>query len=191
MNREGGKDYQEASTDESIETTKQLISYIRALPGDLVQPILTPRFAISCTDDLLSALGDMAQKDKTLAIQTHISENRGEIEYIKKLFPDSSSYADVYHKHGLLTERTILAHGVSLTDDELKLIKQSGSGVSHCPTSNFNLSSGMARVGEMLDRKIKVYLKECIHWSNSANILYDSHRLGSERMCLVVILPQC
>ncbi|CAE6348527.1 unnamed protein product [Rhizoctonia solani] len=160
MNRESGT-YQEDSTSQSIENTKELISYIRALSPNsapLVHPILTPRFAISCTEDLLNALGDMAKEDPTLAIQTHISENLGEIGFTLELFPKASTYTDVYKRAGLLTDRTILAHAVHLSNDEMEEIKSCGSGISHCPTSNFYLNSGVARVGEMLDRGLKVGL---------------------------------
>ncbi|KAJ1300603.1 hypothetical protein OPQ81_002257 [Rhizoctonia solani] len=160
MNRNSGS-YQEDSTSQSIENTKKLITSIRALSpasSRLVHPILTPRFAISCTSDLLNALGDLAREDPTLAIQTHISENLSEIEFTRELFPEASSYTDVYKRAGLLTERTILAHGVHLSNEEMELIRCCGSGISHCPTSNFYLNSGVARVGEMLDRGLKVGL---------------------------------
>ncbi|CAE6472336.1 unnamed protein product [Rhizoctonia solani] len=156
MNRNSGS-YQEDSTAQSIERTQKLISSIRALSPNspLVHPVLTPRFAISCTTDLLRALGDLAKQDPTLAIQTHISENLSEIEFTRKLFPEASSYADVYKRAGLLTDRTILAHAVHLSHEEMEMVKCCGSGISHCPTSNFYLNSGVARVGEMLDRGLK------------------------------------
>ena len=155
MDRNSPDHYREPSAAYSIKATIQLVAYIRALKNNLVQPILTPRFAISCTNELLTSLGNLAAADPTLPIQTHISENQGEIEFVKELFPDCKSYADVYHKHGLLGPRTILAHGVHLTEEELILIKTTGAGISHCPTSNFNLRSGMARVADMLDHGIK------------------------------------
>lgn len=156
MNRNSPDHYRETSSEASIADTRILIDYVRSLKSQLVHPVLTPRFAISCTGDLLHGLGTLAKEDKTLAIQTHISENKGEITFTKELFPDCSSYAHVYDVHGLLSDRTILAHGVHLEDDELELIKKRDAGISHCPTSNFNLRSGMARVGDMLDRGIKV-----------------------------------
>lgn len=158
MNRNSPDHYREPSSESSITDTKALISYIRSIDSGrgLVHPVITPRFAISCTSDLLHGLGSLSKEDSSLAIQTHISENKGEIAFTKELFPECSSYAHVYDVHGLLSHRTILAHGVHLEDDELELIKSRNAGVSHCPTSNFNLRSGMARVGYMLDRGIKV-----------------------------------
>ncbi|BEI86730.1 hypothetical protein CcaverHIS002_0700760 [Cutaneotrichosporon cavernicola] len=123
----------------------------------LVRPILTPRFALSCSPPLLSALGKLA-KENDLPIQTHISENHAEIEAVRKAFPDLPSYAGVYDHFGLLTPRTILAHGVHLTPDEVSLIAERGAGVSHCPTSNVNLNSGAARVLGLLDAGVRVGL---------------------------------
>jgi guanine deaminase len=79
-----------------------------------------------------------------------------EISYTGELFPAASSYTDVYDIFGLLRNNTILAHAVHLSQDEMKLIKSKDAGISHCPTSNFNLSSGVAPVGVFLDMGIKV-----------------------------------
>lgn len=184
MNRESPDYYVEPSTEVSVEATVQLISYIRSIAGStstgeappLLQPILTPRFAISCTPDLLESLGQLAKADPGLTIQTHISENESEISYTKKLFPpevlpplpDGSkrtdvTYADVYDAYGLLRENTVLAHGVHLEDEEVKLIKERKAGISHCPTSNFNLRSGFAKVGMLLDHGIKVRFRPNIN----------------------------
>jgi guanine deaminase len=152
MDRYGPEDCIEPSTTQSLEDTKDFISHIRSKNSKLVQPVLTPRFALSSTDGQLRGLGELAKLDSTLAIQTHISGNRIEIEETLKVFPITNSYTDVYDKFGLLTKRTILGHGVHLENKELDLIKRRDTGISHCPTSNFNLTSGMARVGEMLDR---------------------------------------
>jgi len=182
MNRECPDYYIEASAQDSLSATHSLISHIRSLPPScppnvppLVQPILTPRFAISCTPDLLSALGELARSDSNLAIQTHISENPSEVAYTKTLFPKETlpappyaetavsqkargTYAAVYDAYQLLRHNTILAHGVHLEEAEMELIKARKAGVSHCPTSNFNLSSGCAKIGELLDKEIKVGL---------------------------------
>lgn len=125
-------------------------------------PVLTPRFAISTTDKLLGELRELSDSDHSLAIQTHISENPSEVEETKNLFSHLSkpgkpiTYAGVYDHYHLLRDNTILAHGVHLEEEELELIKERNSGISHCPTSNFNLTSGMAKVGVMLDKEIKV-----------------------------------
>lgn len=81
-----------------------------------------------------------------MVAQTHLSENLAEIEWVRQLFPDAASYTDVYDRHGLLTPRTVLAHGIHLSADELKLLRERGSGISHCPNSNFGISSGICNV---------------------------------------------
>ncbi|KLT39243.1 Metallo-dependent hydrolase [Cutaneotrichosporon oleaginosum] len=123
----------------------------------LVRPILTPRFALSCSPPLLAALGQLAEA-KHLPIQTHISENGAEIAAVRKAFPAAPHYAGVYDAFGLLTPRTILAHGVHLSPPEVALIARRGAGVSHCPTSNVNLNSGAARVLALLDAGVRVGL---------------------------------
>ena len=169
MNREAPDYYVEPSTAHSVEATHQLIRYIRNLTPHpetaLVQPILTPRFAISCTPDLLQSLGELAVADPSLTIQTHLSENASEIAYTKELFKDhipppadgkEITYAGVYDAYHLLRENTVLAHAVHLEEEEIELLHRRKAGVSHCPTSNFNLRSGCPKIGVLLDRGIKV-----------------------------------
>jgi len=163
MNRNSPDYYVETSAEASLSDVRELIAYIRALPQPTtsnqeprVQPIITPRFAISCTDNLLSELGNLATAEPGVRIQTHISENPSEVSYTQELFPSAPNYAGVYDMFGLLRHNTILAHAVHLSQDEMDLIKAKDSGISHCPTSNFNLSSGIAPVGVFLDMGIKV-----------------------------------
>ena len=143
MDTKSPKDYNfvEISADDSMRDTHAIIRYIRSLDHrhePLVQPILTPRFALSCSRKLFARLGSLAEKEPTLHIQTHISENEDEVSEVLKSFKEASSYAEVYDIYGLLRENTILGHAVHLTKDEVELIKQRGAGISHCPTSNFN-----------------------------------------------------
>ncbi|KAH7926630.1 Metallo-dependent hydrolase [Leucogyrophana mollusca] len=167
--------YVEKDADESMENTVKIIDHIRSLPHSsagepLVHPILTPRFAMSCTPDLLVRLGEYAAEDQGLVIQTHISENKAEVEKTLELFK-CDSYAGVYDRYKLLRHNTILGHGVHLTEHEMRLIHKRGAGVSHCPTSNFYLSSGMARVGMLLDHGVKVGLGTDVAGGYSPSIL--------------------
>lgn len=130
--------------------------FIKKFPGsEMVQPILTPRFALSCTDGLMQELGSLAAKDN-LRVQTHISENHAEIAEVKKRF--GCSYAAAYDRFGLLGPRTILAHAVHLTEDERALIKQRECGISHCPNSNLHLNSGLCPLASLLDEGLKLAL---------------------------------
>jgi len=153
--------YIEKTPEASMCDTIKLIDHIRTLPRScagetLVHPIITPRFALSCSDKLLTDLGTLAASLPHVSIQTHISENRREVEDAVRRF-GTDSYAAIYDKFGLLRNNTILGHGVWLTRKEMKLIAKRGAGVAHCPTSNFYLGSGMARVGLLLDHGIKVW----------------------------------
>ncbi|KAH7139303.1 guanine deaminase [Dendryphion nanum] len=143
--------YRDASVEDAIRDSKASLEYIRSIDpaGKIVNPIITPRFAPSCTSDCLAELGKFA-KETQAHIQTHISENKGEIELVAEMFPESKSYADVYDRAGLLTEKMILAHAVHLTDEERKLIKERGAKISHCPASNTAITSGCAPIREML-----------------------------------------
>lgn len=166
--------YVDESAAEGVNATKSTIEYIQTLDpnGTLINPIITPRFAISCTNTSLDALGALAASyDPPLHIQTHLSETLDEIALVAQLFPDSSSYADVYDKAGLLTPRTILAHGVHLTPAERALIKQRGSKISHCPSSNSALGSGLAYVRAMLDEGLTVGLGTDVSGGYSPSIL--------------------
>ncbi|KAI5899576.1 guanine deaminase [Schizophyllum commune H4-8] len=174
MDRNSPDHYREASPEASLADTEALIAHITTYPPSTpqrVSAILTPRFAISCTPPLLSGLGTLAASDPALRIQTHISENRGEIAFTKELFPDCATYAHVYDKFGLLRGNTVLAHAIHLEPAEVALIKERNAGISHCPTSNFNLSSGVAPVGEYLDKGIKVGLGTDVSGGFSPSIL--------------------
>jgi len=164
--------YRDESTAETMAKTKASIDYCQSLDptGDLVAPILTPRFAPSCVPETLTQLGALAQ-DKKLRVQTHISENLNELELVKELFPDQKSYADVYDHHGLLTERTILAHAVHLSKEEMQLVRQRKTKVSHCPASNSALGSGFCPVRTLLDEGIDVGLGTDVSGGYSPSVL--------------------
>ncbi|KAJ5386787.1 hypothetical protein N7509_009328 [Penicillium cosmopolitanum] len=166
--------YVDSSADEGFNATKRTIDYIHTLDpnGTLINPIVTPRFAPSCSNHSLTGLGDLAASySPPLRIQTHISENNDEVALVQQLFPDSTSYANVYDTHGLLTNRTILAHGVHLTKDEMTLIRERGSKVAHCPASNSALGSGLAPVRFMLDQGVTVGLGTDVAGGYSPSIL--------------------
>ncbi|KAK6385704.1 hypothetical protein LTS17_001275 [Exophiala oligosperma] len=151
--------YKDESTAEAINNTWASINYIQSLDptGDLVAPIVTPRFAPSCTNESMTALGEIANQTD-LRLQMHISENVKEVALVAEMYPQQNSYAGVYDAHNLLTGRTVLAHGVHLSDDEMNLIAARGSGVSHCPASNSALGSGLCQVRKLLSKGIKVGL---------------------------------
>lgn len=123
------------------------------------KPIITPRFLPSCTDDLMNRLSELSQKYK-LPVQSHLSENLEEITWVKELLPDSKNYSTAYDDFGMFGEYepTIMAHCVHCNQDEIELMKKRNVFVAHCPSSNLNLSSGIAPVRKYLDAKLQVAL---------------------------------
>jgi guanine deaminase len=104
---------------------------------------VTPRFAITSTPQQLAAAGELVKALPNALMQTHISESAVEIALVKQLFPNAKDYADVYDQFGLLSERSLFAHGIHLSEREQKRLGESGSTVVHCPTSNAFLGSGI------------------------------------------------
>lgn len=123
------------------------------------KPIITPRFVPSCSDELLKKLGEL-QKKYAVPVQSHLSENLDEIQWVKELCPDSKSYADAYDRFSLFGNgaKTIMAHCVHLNDDEIELIKKNEVFVAHCPASNINLRSGISPVRKLMDNGLKIGL---------------------------------
>ncbi|KAG0676931.1 hypothetical protein C6P40_001163 [Pichia californica] len=158
MNQNSPDHYIE-TIEECKNSTIQVIDHIkeRNPSGDLINPVLTPRFAASCTDDLLKWLGELRKKGD-YHCQTHLSENHREIEWITKMFPQYQSYTDIYLQNNLLSSKTTLAHCIHLSDDEMNILKYTKSGVSHCPTSNSSITSGEARIRWLLENNISVSL---------------------------------
>ena len=118
---------------------------------------VTPRFAVSCTAEMLAASAALAARTGAWW-QTHVSEDPGEIAEVGRLFPDALDYVDVYDRAGGLGERTILAHAVHLSDRELGRLVETGTRVAHCPASNLFLASGVMPLGRFLEAGLRVGL---------------------------------
>lgn len=127
------------------------------------RPILTPRFVPSCSRDLFERLADLQARYGT-AVQSHISENLGEIAFVHELFPEEPFYGSVYDRYDLfgLNHRTgermpaLMAHCVYSSDEELALMQEQGVFIVHCPASNTNVCSGIAPVRKYLDMGMKM-----------------------------------
>lgn len=106
---------------------------------------VSPRFALSCDDTTLAALGDLARR-RGLAVQTHLSETGDEVAAVARAFPSARDYLDVYARAGLVGPRTLLGHAIQVSDDELARIAAADAAVVHCPTSNLALGSGRMEI---------------------------------------------
>lgn len=110
---------------------------------DRLEYAITPRFAPTSSDAQLAALGELAADHPDVVIQTHLSENHAEIDWVHELFPAARDYTDVYDRVGLVRERGVFGHALHLTDRELIRLGEAGASLAHCPTSNEFLGSGL------------------------------------------------
>ncbi|XP_026681808.1 guanine deaminase-like [Diaphorina citri] len=140
---------------ESLQETERFVEEMRKKNYSTVQPIITPRFAVTCDMPLMTGLAEMARK-YDLPIQTHLSENLDEIATVKGMNPTCRSYTEIYERAGLLTNKTLLAHGIHLDDEELDVIRKHGASIIHCPSSNCFLQSGVCDTMRLLDKNVNV-----------------------------------
>lgn len=113
---------------------------------------ITPRFAPTSTPDQLEAAGALKKEFPDCFLQSHVSENRRECAWVQELFPDAKNYLDVYDRFGCLGRRSILGHGIWLSEDELQRCHDTGTAIAHLPTSNFFLGSGYLNLGNTSKR---------------------------------------
>lgn len=104
---------------------------------------ISPRFALTSTDAQMEATGALAREHPDCLIQTHLSENHGEIEAVEALFPDATDYTDVYERFGLLTQKSLMGHCIHLSAREIERMGETGAVAIFCPTSNLFLGSGL------------------------------------------------
>lgn len=170
MDRNGGVDLEEKDADESEKAT---LDWLESIKGKYknTYPILTPRFIPSCTDELLEKLRKI-KDEYNLPIQSHLSENLGEIEWVKELVPKAKFYGDAYNIFDLFgkNNKTVMAHCVYSNDDEQDLIKENKVFIAHCPDSNTNLTSGIAPAGKYLREGQKIGLGSDVAGGTHASI---------------------
>ena len=118
---------------------------------------VTPRFAVSCTAELLAASAALA-RDLGCWWQSHVSEDPGEIAEVARLFPEARDYVDVYDRAGALGPRSILAHAIHLSPREETRLAETGTRVAHCPTSNLFIGAGVMPLTERLAAGLAVGL---------------------------------
>lgn len=137
----------------SISESIELLKKWHGKDGGRIQYAFTPRFAVSCTDELLREVARLS-KEYDVRVHTHASENRGEIAFVEA---DRGMRNVLYLKNvGLLGENTILAHCIWIDNDEMNVIKETGTKVVHCPSSNLKLASGIAKIPELMDMGIDI-----------------------------------
>lgn len=174
MDREAPEALLDASPEESLEVTRSIIEEAKAYQR--TKPIITPRFIPCCSSRLMAGLGQLAE-EYHLPVQSHLSENKGEISWVTNHYPMLAYYGAGYDRYGLFGKSlqgqdapTIMAHCVWSEEAELKQMKKNGVWVAHCPASNANLSSGIAPIRKYLEEGIRVGLGSDIGAGQSNSI---------------------
>ena len=151
MDRNGSENLQEESANQSAKYTIRWIESIQDR-YERTFPIITPRFTPSCSDDLMRQLS-IIRKKYNLKVQSHLSENQGEIKWVSELCPYTQFYGQAYSKFNMFGGDcpTVMAHCVWSCEEEQELMKKQGVFIAHCPNSNTNLSSGIAPVRKYIN----------------------------------------
>ena len=176
MDREASEALTEDSAEISAFTT---FGWINAVKDKFknTKPILTPRFIPCCTDKLMEELREI-QMAYGIPVQSHLSESPGEIDFVKSLRPDNPFYGDSYNDYDLFGKnddintdvKTVMAHCVWSTDEEVDLMRKNGVFVAHCPASNMNLTSGIAPIRKYLDLGLHIGLGSDVAGGHSDSI---------------------
>ena len=190
MDRHAPQALQE-STAESLSQSEALCQAWHGRDHGRLHYAFTPRFAPTCSPELMRGVGALAQKYGAY-IQTHLSENLAELAWVKELFPEATSYTDVYRRMGMLGPRILLAHGIHLDQNERNLIRESGATIVHCPRSNAFLQSGIMPLRRYLDEGLSVGLGTDVGagpslsmWAEAASVCTSSKLRWAERQNLV------
>ena len=176
MDREASEALTEDSAEISAYTTFGWIYGVKEKYPH-TKPILTPRFIPCCTNKLMEELREI-QMAYGIPVQSHLSESKGEIEFVKFLRPEDPFYGDSYNDYDLFGKnddigtdvKTVMAHCVWSTEEEVELMHQNGVFVAHCPASNMNLTSGIAPIRKYLDRGLHIGLGSDIAGGHSDSI---------------------
>jgi guanine deaminase len=166
--------YRDASAAIAVAETEAFIRYAQSMPGNeqgLVRPVITPRFIPSCSDELLYALGALARATGC-HVQTHCSESDWEHAFVLNRCGVTDTAA--LERFGLLSRRTILAHGNFIGDTDVEIILKHGAGIAHCPLSNVYFSDAIFPLRRMLARGVHVGLGTDIAGGASPSILENA-----------------
>jgi guanine deaminase len=174
MNR-NAPDFLLDTAQSSYDETKALIERWHQ-KGRLLYAV-TPRFAITSTDEQLDLAGKLLSEFPDVYLHTHLSENVNEVQFVAELFPNSKGYLDVYDQAGLVKEKSIFAHGVQLTDQEFERLSETKSAISFCPTSNLFLGSGLFKLhkAKSSETPVKVGLGTDIGAGTSFSLLQTAN----------------
>lgn len=169
-------DHLSRAADQALAASVGLCERWHGADGDRLRYAFTPRFAISCTSELLRDSA-AAARDHGAYWQTHLSEDLGEVAEVARMFPEAHDYVDVYELAGGLGPRSVMAHAIHLADHGLARLAETGTRVAHCPSSNLFLSSGLMPLARYLDSGLVVGLGSDVAGGPRLS-LFDAMRMG-------------
>lgn len=159
MDQNAPEELLEKGAETAAADTEAWLRMVRERDFRRTMPILTPRFIPGCSESLLKELGKIREK-YGLPVQSHLSENPEEVALVKTLMPDLRFYGEGYDRYGLFggKARTVMAHCIYSTEEEIQRLRENGVWVAHCPGSNMNLASGIAPIRRYLELGIRTGL---------------------------------
>jgi guanine deaminase len=161
----------------SLRESSDLISRWHGTDDGRLGYAVTPRFAISCTAEMLRESASLARSTGTWW-QTHLAEDPFEIAEVRRLFPEAIDYVDVYDRAGGLGERTVLAHAIHLSEREVRRLAETGTRVAHCPASNLFIGAGVMPLARYLEVGLPVGLGSDVSGGPEASI-FSVMRVGA------------
>ena len=183
----------EVSPSEAFELSRQLIQ--RWHRRGLARYAVSPRFAVSCSEEMLDVCGALRHEAEGLLVTTHLNETRQEVELVGELFRWAGDYLAIYEQYGLVGDRSVLAHDIHASDAELGRLAGSGAAVAHCPSSNAFLGSGLFPLARHVSAGVRValgtdvgagtglgMLKEGLMAYQVQMLASDAYRLGPEHL---------
>jgi len=152
----GGDDALVEETEKQLKETEKLIQEFHGSENGRINYSITPRFVPSCSEELLVGCSKLLKKYPTVTIQSHVAENKSECELVKEI--TGQEYVPYLSSVGLLTNKTILAHGIWLSENDKKLLSVADTAISHNPSSNSKLASGICNVVSLHEEEVLVGL---------------------------------
>ncbi len=172
--------------DELLETAQESEAGTRALierwhDKGRLRYALTPRFAPTSSPELLAMVGRLRREFPDIYLQTHLSENKDEVAWVKQLFPERAGYFDVYRHYGLTGRKCMFAHGLHLEDGEWREVAHSHSAIAFCPTSNLFLGSGLFNLHKSWQLRVPIGIGTDVGAGTTFNLLQtlaEAYKVG-------------
>lgn len=166
-------DYLQDTPESSYQESKALIKKWHG--QERLSYAVTPRFAPTSSPEQLAKAGRLLEEFPDVYLQTHVAENSDEVAWVSELFPEARSYLDVYHQHGLLKARSVLAHCIHLDETDRQCMAATGAAASFCPTSNLFIGSGLFDLMRMHEHGIRVGMGTDVGGGSSFSLLQTAN----------------